>query len=284
MSTSKNRILILTPTLGRSEYLQQSIDAVAALSLDIIHILVCPGDKLVELRQRFPKCRVAVDAGKAGGIYGALNAGLAAADASEIEWDWFTYINDDDLLTPGFEKMVKMHCRGDNLGSVAYGDIQNIDGKDKPLGRQTVETNPRFFAPLLQQGISPAAQQGMLFGAPVVRALQGFRLQFKLCADLDFWARAHALGFPFSYYSLEVGQFRIQAGQLSGDTSVTRKELDTIIGELFKKQSSGALKFFARTRYRIFNIPRYIERYRRLGRATSSYDMLSGGGKKQPVT
>lgn len=283
MSTHKTRILILTPTLGRSEYLQQSVDAVAALSLNIIHILVCPGDKLVELRQRFPHCLVAADAGKAGGIYGALNAGLAAADASNIEWDWFTYINDDDLLTPGFEEMVKLHCREDNLGSVAYGDILNIDGEGRSLGRQTVENSPRYFAPLLQQGISPAAQQGMLFGAPVVRALQGFRLQYKLCADLDFWARAHALGYPFSYYSREVGQFRIQAGQLSGDTSVTRKELDSIIGELFKEPASSPLKFLARTRYRLFNVPRYIERFRRLGRATSSYDMLGGGGR-QPVT
>ena len=59
----------------------------------------------------------------------------------------------------------------------------------------------------------------MVFGAPVVRALGGYDGRYRICADLDFWVRAHAQGFAFRYYPLEVGRFRIRSGQISGDVS-----------------------------------------------------------------
>jgi len=39
--------------------------------------------------------------GRAGGIYGALTRELAVAGN---DWDWFTYINDDDTLLPASVK------------------------------------------------------------------------------------------------------------------------------------------------------------------------------------
>ena len=192
------QILILTPTLGTSAYLPATMASVRAIEgARIHHVLVCPEARIAALRETYPDCLVVPDQGRAGGIYGALNAGLAAAPAG---WDWFTYLNDDDLLSPGFSRLLAHHCRPENAATVAYGDIMNIDPDSRPLGRMTVEPNPRRMPALLQQGISPVGQQGMLFGAPVVRALGGYRLEYKLCADLDFWARAHAKGFRFAYY------------------------------------------------------------------------------------
>lgn len=281
MNADRPKLLVLTPTLGRSEYLDGSVAAVRSLTLDVTHILVCPADRVGELQGRFPGCRVVPDAGREGGIYGALNAGLAAA-ANDPTWQWFTYINDDDLLAvPGFPELVRRHCHGglpENAATVAYGDIVNIDAAGRPLGRMTVEPNPAHLGTLLQGGISPVGQQGMLFGRPVVEALGGYSLSHKLCGDLDFWARAHAAGFSFTYYPLEVGRFRIQAGQLSGDVALTRRELEAITAACFPVPASGWAKAVARLRYRLFNAPRYLERLRAVGFATSE-QVLAGGGR-----
>jgi hypothetical protein len=194
-------------------------------------------------------------------------------------WDWFTYINDDDLLAPGFDRLLAAHARAGKPATVAYGDIMNIDREGRPLGRMTVARSPGQMPALLQQGISPTGQQGMLFGAPVVRSLHGYRLQFKLCADLDFWARAHAAGFGFVYYPWTVGCFRIQPGQLSGDVALTREELRAVTTESFPRPTTALARRLARWRFRLANAPRYLERWRAVGRLTSSESLLGGGGQ-----
>lgn len=269
------RLLILTPTLGTSAYLEAAVRSVPGGGAHVRHLLVCPAAKIAGLQERFPACEVVADRGKTGGIYGALNAGLAAAGSGG--WDWFTYINDDDALAPGFAQLLARHCRPENAATVAYGDIMNMDAAGEPLGRMTVESDPRRIPALLQQGISPLGQQGMLFGEPVVRALGGYRLEYKLCADLDFWARALAAGFRFVYYPWTVGRFRIQAGQLSGDVALTRREQNAITARSFPAPTPALAQRWARLRYRLGNAPRYLERMRAVGFATSDQILARGG-------
>ena len=271
------KLLIITPTLGNSPFLDESAASVRTLELNAQRLFVCPQRRVEMLKERFPECVVTADDGPAGGLYGAINAGLRAAAALGLEWDWFTYINDDDLLAPGFSAMVERHCARGDLNSVAYGDITNIDTGGKPLGRMTIERDARYFAPLLQQGISPTGQQGMLFGATVVKALREYDLSYKLCGDLDFWVRAHARGSLFCYYPIEVGRFRIQTGQLSGDVMLTRRELKVIVDRHFPAPAGRFSKRYSKMRYRIYNLPRYLERWRSLGRLTTSESLLQSG-------
>ena len=143
----------------------------------------------------------------------------------------------------------------------------------------TVERRGERLPLLLQVGISPVGQQGMLFGAPVVRALGGYSPEYRLCGDLDFWARAHAHGFPFRYYPLEVGRFRIQPGQLSGDVKLTRREQADITARQFPRRPSSVALRLAQGSYRLANLPRYLERRRALGGRLSTSDaMLAGAG------
>lgn len=265
------RLLVITPTLGRSAFLDAAIDSVRALPFAVTHVISCPADQAAPLQARFPEAIAVPDAGRAGGIYGALNAGLAAAPTG---WDWFTYINDDDRLAPGFTDLVRRHCRPDRLGSVAYGDIMNIDADGRPLGRMTIETDPRRFAALVRQGISPTGQQGVLAGVTAVRALVGYDEKYRLCADLDFLMRACAAGYPVTYYPLAVGEFRIQPGQLSGDVNLTRREMAAIVGAHFPAPPSALAMKWARLGFRLRNAPRYYERWRALGKLSTSNAML----------
>ena len=201
-------------------------------------------------------------------------------DQAPPEWDWFTYINDDDELTPGFARMAQQHFERTNAEPVTYGDVRLIIDDGTPISLITTEKNPRYFAPLLQQGISPLNQQGMLFRSDVVRDLKGFDLRYRLCADLDFWLRAHAAGYAFRHYPLEVGKFRIRAGQLSGNVALTIREQEDVVMRLFPQRASALWLRWARWRYRLHNLSRYLERRRLAGWSTSNTLLARGIEKK----
>ncbi len=273
----KRRLLILTPTLGTSPYLDETVGSIDRLDWPLDHVLVCPADRIAELAARFPGRRIVADAGRDGGLYGALNAGLHAA--ADLDWDWFTYLNDDDLLTPRFAELLARHDAGGDLASVGYGDVRTIGETGDSLGCMTVESNPRYFPALLQGGISPVGQQGMIFGAPVVRVLRGYDEQYSVCADLDFWARAYAQGFAFRYHPLEAGRFRVRQGQISGAVSLLSGQMADITRRHFPVPVAASARRFARWRYRWRNLPRYLARLRVVGFARS-LDVLQAGGRR----
>lgn len=263
-------LLVVTPTLGDSRYLDATVESVRSQPLRVRHVLSVPAARVALLQERYPHTLVVADVGKAGAIYGALNAALAQVPDG---WDWFTYINDDDLLLPGFGTMAYRHFASARPAPVTYGDVQLIDEDDRPLGRITVAPNPRWIPALLQQGISPVMQQGMLFHRDTVARLRGFDLRYRLCADLDFWLRACANGDRLQYYPAPVAQFRLRRGQISGDTSQTEREQDEIVHRLFPDRLPAWQRRVTQLRYRCHNLPRYLERFRTRGVRTS-YQML----------
>ncbi|HEY0946097.1 MAG TPA: hypothetical protein VGD81_12550 [Opitutaceae bacterium] len=266
-------ILIVTPTLGESLYLNQTVACVAALPLPVIHVLSVPARKVETLQARYPHARVVPDAGKAGGIYGAINAGLGAAPDG---WKWFTYINDDDLLLPAFGQVAREHFAQANPEPVVYGDVELIDESSRRITRITTTPRPDWIPDLLAQGISPLMQQGMLFSHETVKRLGGFDTRYRLCADLDFWVRAFASGQRFRYYAQSIAQFRLRTGQLSGATSVTMREQDDIVACHLHPPVAPLRRRAVRLGYRLYNLPRYLARIRSSGLRTS-YQLLQHG-------
>lgn len=273
---STGRILVVTPTLGASPFLEETVASVADQPLDIVHVLSAPAAKQEELRARFPGMTVVEDAGRAGGIYGAINAALGRAGA---DWDWFTYINDDDLLLPGFGRASLRHLGAPTPAPVAYGDVELVDEGGRPLARITTERDPAWIPALLQQGISPLMQQGMLVRRDLVERLGGFDLRYRLCADLDFWLRAYAGGAAFRHHPERVARFRVRAGQLSGDTRLTQAEQDAIVARLLPVPVPPLKRKWAVVRYRACNLPRYLARARAMRGLRTSYQVLQSGGR-----
>ena len=169
--------------------------------------------------------------------------------------------------------MFKRHAMAGNRNTVAFGCISNIDGSGRKLMSMTVGPNPSQYPALLQMGMSPTGQQGMVFGRDVVDAIGLYSTRYKLCGDLDYWCKAMAAGFRFIFYPLEAGKFRVQDGQLSGDTETTRSELVQIAKVHFPKEASASEKLWAKLTYRLYNAPRYVQRIARWG-FKSSYQLL----------
>ena len=77
------KLLVLTPTLGTSSYLGETLRSVAGLGAAVRHVLVCPPVMQDELRRRAPSAEIIADTG--AGVYAALNRGLQVGG----EWDAF---------------------------------------------------------------------------------------------------------------------------------------------------------------------------------------------------
>jgi Glycosyltransferase like family 2 len=270
------RLLVVTPTLGVSTYLEDTVRGVISLKVPFLHVISCPRPIVQELQERFPHASVLADAGREAGLYGAINIALRAAGE---DWDWFTYINDDDELAPDFSAVAQRHFTRPDPEPVVYGNVRVIDDSGQTISFLTTENSPRFIPALLRAGISPLNQQGMLFRRSVVRELGEFNPKYRICADLDFWARALAAGHRFRYYPVEVGRFRMRRGQISGDVDLTIREQDEIARRLFPNAGGALNRLVAKWRYRIRNLPRYIARSRRVGLVSSNH-MLSHGGRR----
>lgn len=253
---AKPPVVVVTPTLGTSKYLDETMASVVSQRVAIRHILVCPAGVAAELRRRYPAVEVIVEA-SAGGLYAAVDRGLATLS----DWEWFTYINDDDLLSPAFSDVALEHCIEANFNRIAYGDVRYIDSDGRSLGLMPTERKSKYLLELFRNHMPPLTQQGTLISRSVFVALGGLASEFKLCSDTYFFIRALLADITFQYYAREVAAYRIAAGQLSAEQSRMMAETKQIDSLLFPNRP-GCNEYGTVMRFRLMNWRRYMSRIR----------------------
>jgi glycosyltransferase involved in cell wall biosynthesis len=256
------RLLVVTPTLGESRWLAETVASVAAVVELSRHVLVAPAAVTMSLISRFPKVDVVADPG--GGMYAAINAGLAAAR----DWDAFTYINDDDVLLPRFADVVAaIRVAGAQQARVAYGGVRLIDAGGQRLGAIPVSPVPQLNRALYAQRLEPVYQHGTIATRAVIETLGAFDASLRYCGDSEFLARACVRGVPFVRATKhEVAAFRLRSGQLTKRRAALiaeRARVDEKLG-LLAPQPTHILRH-ARWRFRAANLLIYAERIRRHG-------------------
>jgi len=253
--------LVVTPTLGVSPWLAETVASVAALSGDHTHMLVAPAEKGPSLRARFPHVLVTTEPG--GGMYAAINTGLSAVS----DWDAFTYLNDDDCLLPAFSQMVQQVAPRAAGRLIAYGGVKLIDRVGRRLGAIPVSPLPRLNRDLYAQRIEPVYQHGTLVTRPALAQLGGFNSRLLFCGDSEFLARACITGVPFvRVTSRPVAAFRLHAGQLTKNRAVMRAERAAVDVQLdLRPRRITGRHRFARWVFRTANLPIYAERIARHG-------------------
>jgi GT2 family glycosyltransferase len=256
------KILVVTPTLGQSPWLAETVASVAAQPLVSQHVLVAPPPVVAELERRFPRVRVVAEPG--GGMYAAINAGLVGASAG---WDAFTYVNDDDLLLPAFAAHALSLARRPAEPAIVYGSVKLIDGQGRRLGAIPVSPFPSLNRALYAQRIEPVYQHGTLVTREALKVLQGFDGTFRLCGDSEFLARACVAGIPFYRTAgAPVAAFRLRTGQLTKDREpmlAERRRVDEKLGLL--STTPAKRRVWARIVFRGANLPVYAERVLRHG-------------------
>jgi glycosyltransferase involved in cell wall biosynthesis len=255
------QVIIITPTLGRSRWLDQTVESVAAHTRgnpEMRHVLVAPGDQVKSLASDYPQIEVTAEEAGTLGLYDAVNYGLRVAG----DWDWMTYLNDDDLLGPGFERSLK--ATADDSVDVIYGRVTYIGAEGRVLGAYPVESQPRRFASLMAAGIPPITQQGTLVRRDCFDQLAGFDPKYRLAADFEFWVRAVRATCSFRYLPVETGLFRLRKGQLSADQNSVRSEIETILANHLPRPGHAA-RFLVRAGFRLRHVPEILARRVRTG-------------------
>lgn len=264
------KILVVTPTLGTSPWLAETVASVAAHGAGIRHVLVAPTAAVAALRERFPGLAVMADAG--GGMYAAINAGLERWE----QWDAFTYLNDDDLLLPGFTNVVATIAAG-GVG-LAYGGVKLINRDGRRLGVIPVSHFPAHNRALYALRLEPVYQHGTLVTRATWERCGGFDPAFRFCGDSEFLARLCVAGIAARHVAGEVAAFRLRPGQLTKDREAMDAERRRVDEKLqLRIPPGGPPRLWARLAFRCTNAPAYAERILRHGFVSFDELLVRGG-------
>ena len=212
--TTKPLVSIVTPTLQRATYLEQTLRSIRAQRYPRVeHIVVDGGstDGTIELLQRYSDTyNLRWVSEPDAGMYDAINKGMRMANG-----DVLAYLNSDDLYFPWtLERVVNALSKSPDVG-VVYGDAIRID---------TVhDLVVPVFMPPYRDG--PSANYGSLLQPcvhlrrEVYETLGGFDSRLGYVADMEFWLRA-AARFTF----LRIPEVLALEVRHPGMLSVTRRE------------------------------------------------------------
>ncbi len=245
---------VITATRGYSALLGVTAASVAAVP-GARHMLICPAAMGAELARKFPSGTLLAETGK--GLYTALNTGLDAPGDEEF----VTWINDDDLLMPaGIAAAMKLLEGDASLGAV-YGRVDLIDANGGRLAELPVAHRAGDLLPLIAAGVMPLAQPGTIFRRSAFATVGRFDASFRLAGDLDFFARALRARYALRFSRHDRGgEFRLHGGQLSKDETAAAAEHARVVAALPRMPALAA-----RWRFRLANLPVYLERVRRHG-------------------
>jgi hypothetical protein len=217
-----NNLLIVTPTLGRSRFLDQTVYTVSKLPVPHRHVLVAPADVIPNLHQRFPNVICLPEPPLTNNLYSAINY----ATSSLSGWTHLTYINDDDLLCPEATK----HWRSINASSkedmqLWYGKVQLINENGDYLCHYAVNKIKCLHKLVLNGGKLPFTQQGLIVTHKVHAAMGPFDTSFHYAADMVYIAKAIQGRCKLTYTGEDVAVFRLRRGQLSSDLAKVDREV-----------------------------------------------------------
>lgn len=183
------RTLIVVPTLGRRpDLLERSLSSIASQEIEGLDlVVVAPDDTGIAPVAHRHGGRFVPDPGR-GGLSGALNAGLAAAAPDTT---YFSWLGDDDLLTPGSLRATVDALEGAKDAVLAFGWCDYIDIQDRVVFHSRAG---RVAAAILGWGPNLIPQPGCLMRYDAVVAAGGLDESVRLAMDLDLFLRLRRQG------------------------------------------------------------------------------------------
>jgi hypothetical protein len=142
---------------------------------------------------------------------------------------WFTYINDDDHLMPGFRQAFEAAMKP-GAPAIVYGQVEMVTLDDKLITRVAIARKYWHIGHYYRIGIVPFTQQGTVISTAVFKQFNGFDTRYSLIADTDFFQRAFNSRVKMQFVNKVVGRYRIRPGQLSSNIAVQSQELREMLG------------------------------------------------------
>ena len=248
------KILVITPTLGNRNTLAKTIESVRTIGGSLVkHIIVAPERQIPFIKENFGDIECLPELEGKKGIYAALNHGFKTYGR---DYEYLTFINDDDYWLPDFKLLINTIEEGYDFvyGKVNY-ILENKNGIVKPMA---CSNQFKDFIPLLHSKVVLFTQQATLIKSKYYFQIGGFSEDYKLVSDTKFWADLSMMNVNFKYIPKICAAYTFQEGQLSSD-----KDLQAFEGrEILKKfpKVSFYKKYYSLLKFRLFNIPIYLKR------------------------
>ena len=252
----KAKILVLTPTLGNRESLSKTIESVRNIGGDLVkHIIVAPKSQIPSIKNKYGDIECLPELEGKKNIYAAINHGF---NTYGKDYEYLTYINDDDYWLPDFKLLINAIGEGYDFvyGKVNY-ILENKNGIIKPM---TCSNQFKDFIPLLHCKIVLFTQQATLLKSNLFFEVGGFSEDYKLVSDTKFWADLSLLDIKYKYIPKPCAAYIHQYENLS----TLNKELQTIeqIKILEQMPKCSMLKrCLAVLKFRLTNFNIYLSRY-----------------------
>lgn len=200
------RIAIVTPSFNQGRFLGATIESVLGQNYPNLAYHVQDGgstDKTASVLKRFGSgftWASRPDDGQAE----AINRGFATVDG-----DIMSYLNSDDLLTPGALAYVARFFLANPDIDVAYGHRIIIDADGYEIGRAVLPPHD----PEALKWFDYVPQETLFWRRRVWTALAGMDEKFHFALDWDFILRAQAAGMRFRRLPRFIGCFRVHTRQ-----------------------------------------------------------------------
>jgi glycosyltransferase involved in cell wall biosynthesis len=245
---NKRKFLVITPTLGKSLYMDETVASVLNYAPGALHVIVCPLESRERLTRIYPTCEVIEEPANCKSLYSALNHVLLSRD-----WDWATYINDDDFFLPGFINLYNFLCNNLVDEDIFYGRVVHIKESGVILGDVPLWRFKTGLRSVFSSGVIPLSQPGTVYSSKVLQGV-GFDESYRLCADNELVFRSLLANRKVRYFNCRLAAYRIRVGQLSGDISGLRREEARYI------VNNRSFKWFWKFMFRMVNINIYAKR------------------------
>lgn len=250
------KVLVVTATLGNRPSLARTIENVKRYGGDKVkHVIVAPTSKLDYVKLYYDRDIVCIaEPENKKGIYAALNLAFLTFGR---DYDYLTYINDDDYWLPEFGKMIRFVERHP-IYDVVYAKTLYVDKNNKIVKKQACTNQFYLFNELFHENVILLTQQTTLVKSNFFFKIGGFDETYKLVADTKFWIQASLMHPKYKYLKKYVSCYTLQEGQLSKDRISQAMEHE----RLCKEYSSDSLvkRKIALLWYRLCNFNIYAKR------------------------
>lgn len=248
------KVLVVTPTLGNRNSLLNTIRTVRDIGGESVkHIVVCPACKVDDLSLILGvQCVSEPENNK--GIYAALNYVFFTYGR---QYDYLTFINDDDYWLPEFKDLIKLAERKPYL-DVIYAKTLYVDANNNVIKKQACSSQFYHFNDLFHEKVLLLTQQTTLVRSSFFFKVGGFDETFKLVADTKFWILASSLKPSYKYVKKYVSCYTLQEGQLSKDGKTQAVEHDRLWHEY--PSDNMILRKLVLLWYRLSNLNVYVKR------------------------
>jgi glycosyltransferase involved in cell wall biosynthesis len=249
------RLSVVVPTLGRSPYLDETLESVRKITCISECIIVgpkCVAERIPILDSRFKFVPEPVGL---SGLYPALNYAYRNINPGT---EFFTYINDDDYLLDGFNRSCALLNESDESVGFCFGKVKVVDSLggycfDHPICRDVKDV-----LLLLRWKIVGILQPGTLYRNQFITELNGFSEEYKMASDFELLLRGLTRSWKGIYNDNHCAAFRVHSKQLSSNSKLSENELNRIV-QLYGNPSSRR-NYWALMKFRRQNIFHSIRR------------------------